>query len=346
MGRCNFILAFIWCSSLSAQIATAQSCPTVPAPGTCGCDFDLIFENGYQPPAAASALPPNSTPLALNWTTPADGAIVGAEFVQPRGSFTGPANTGITVNERVALTAADGFLGPTIALTPGSNVLTLKATTLDGATQTITRTITFNASIAPEATLVADAVGGYVPYSASFRVRLKSGSDKTIQQIAIDYLSDGQVDFTTSDPLEVLSNSYSNIGLAQASAVVTLRDPMNVTSTVNVSRWVLSESLPITRLTLCKVFNDMKLRLAANSIPQALLAVNADYRPRMQALWTGLGAGLPNAANNLGFVLDGDLSSYQAQLRVARPQATLTNWSVFPMLLTRDADGVWRIRRM
>jgi len=214
MGRCNFILAFIWCSSLSAQIATAQSCPTVPAPGTCGCDFDLIFENGYQPPAAASALPPNSTPLALN------------------------------------------------------------------------------------------------------------------------------------DPFGVLSNSYSNIGLAQATAVVTLLDPMNVTSTVNVSRWVLSESLPITRLTLCKVFNDMKLRLAANSIPQALLTVNEDYRPRMQTLWTGLGAGLPNAANNLGFVLDGDLSSYQAQLRVARPQTIPTNWSVFPMLLTRDGDGVWRIRSM
>jgi len=346
MGRYSFILAFICCSSLYAQIGTAQNCPTVPAPTTCGCDFDLVFQNSFQTPAIASTLPPDSTPLVLNWTSPVDGTTVSTGFVQPRGTFTGPANTGITINDRAALSAANGFLGPAIALIPGSNTLLLKATTLDGETQTITRTVTFNASGEPEAALLADSVGGYAPHSANFRVQLKAGSDNTIQQIAIDYLSDGQIDFTTSDPLVALSYSYNTIGLSQASAVVTLRNPMNVISTVNVSRWVLAESLPIQRLTLCKVFNDMKSRLVANSIPTALLAVNVDYRSRMQTLWTGLGAGLPNAANNLGFVLDGDLSSYQAQLRVARPQATPTNWSVFPMLLTRDADGVWRIRRM
>lgn len=283
---------------------------------------------------------------ALTWTSPADGATISTGFVQPRGTFTGPANTGITLNDQVALSGANGFLAQPITLTPGANTLTLVAKTLDGATQTITRTVTFSAAAAPEATLIADSVGGYAPHTANFRVQLKTGSDKVIQQIAIDYNSDGQVDLTTTNPLAVLSNSYASVGLTQASATVTLRDPMNVVTTVNVSRWVLAESLPITRLTLCKVFNDMKSRLVANSIPSALLAVNTNYRSKMQTLWTGLGATLPNVANNLGFVLDGDLSSYQAQLRVARPQTTPTNWSVFPMLLTRDADGVWRIRRM
>jgi hypothetical protein len=88
-------------------------------------------------------------------------------------------------------------------------------------------------------------------------IALKPGSDRTIDQIAID--------LTTTDPQGALRHLYANVGLSQATATVTLRDPTNATSTLMVTRHAIAESLPITRLTLCKVFNDIKSRLASNS---------------------------------------------------------------------------------
>jgi hypothetical protein len=96
-------------------------------------------------------------------------------------------------------------------------------------------------------------------------IALKPVSDRTIDQIAIDFTSEGQIDLTTTDPQAALRQNYPNVGLSQATATVTLRDPTNATSTLTVTRHVIAESLPITRLTLCKVFNDIKSRLASNS---------------------------------------------------------------------------------
>jgi len=90
----------------------------------------------------------------------------------------------------------------------------------------------------------------------------------------------------------------------------------------------------------------MKSRLVANSISTALNTVYPDLHPQLQTFWTGLGAQLPFAVSRLGFVLDGELSNTQAQLRIARTQATSNVWNVYPLALARDQDGVWRIRKM
>jgi len=193
-------------AAMFALTATAQSCPPNPPPTTCRCEFDLILGSRFQAPSALPILPPDASTLLVNLTFPADAISAGSEFMQPRGTFSGPANS--------------------------------------------------------------------------------------------------------------------------------------------VDRWVIGESLPLTRLTLGKVFNDMKSRLVANSISTALNTVYPDLRPQLQTFWTGLSAQPLFAVSRLGFVLDGELSNTQAQLRIARTQATSNVWNVYPLAFARDKDGVWRIREM
>lgn len=79
--------------AMFALTAGAQTCPPNPPPTTCGCDFDLIFGSGFQASSALPILPPDASTLTVNLTFPADAISVGSEFIQPRGTFSGPANS-------------------------------------------------------------------------------------------------------------------------------------------------------------------------------------------------------------------------------------------------------------
>lgn len=345
--RCRIFRTVALLSLLPAAQLAAQACPPNPPPSTCGCDFDVLFANGFDPPAATITLPPDATALAVKWTEPADGATVGDNVIQARGTFSGPSNVGITLNNHFVAIAGNTFASPSIPLKSGSNTLTLVTTTTAGSPQTVTRTVTFNPALAPEAVLRSDASSGYAPLSTRFRVALKAGSTRTIERIDLDFDDSGSIDFSTTDPAAVLKTSYTNPGARRVRAVITLRDAMNVQSTVTSTLSIVVLSQPRERLVLCKVFNDMRQRLIANDIPGALLRVSTDFRPTMQATWTGIGAALPTAANRIGFVLDGDLNLRQAALRLARPDTTdPTIWDIFPLTMSRADDGVWRVEEM
>jgi hypothetical protein len=66
------------------------------------------FERGEQP--AEAELPPPGTPLVFNLVWPSEGAVIGARAVHVRGTLTGPANTGVVINEReLAMTNVSAF---------------------------------------------------------------------------------------------------------------------------------------------------------------------------------------------------------------------------------------------
>lgn len=106
------------------------------------------FESGEQP--ASVVLPPENTPVTVTIQDPANGSTVGVGAIQVFGTYTGPANTGISVNGVPALTDGESFVSPRVLLEPGINTLTVRYATMDAAPVEITRSITYAASATPE----------------------------------------------------------------------------------------------------------------------------------------------------------------------------------------------------
>src|SRR5438093_897494 len=96
----------------------------------------------------ASNMPNKSVPrtsppgaLSLTITNPAPGETIGADRYNVRGTFQGPPNTGLTVNNLIAYTDAGRFIADNVPLTAGQNTLTVVATAPDGTSTTTAVTV-------------------------------------------------------------------------------------------------------------------------------------------------------------------------------------------------------------
>ena len=112
---------------------------------------------------------------------------------------------------------------------------------------------------------------------------------------------------------------------------------------------VLMQTMAFTRQTLCGVYYAMKHRLqpGQSGVPAALRTLAPKLRPEFQTLWTDLGANLPTTANQLGEIVDGQISDTAAEFQVAIPDPAVTGeFFGFPLVFRRADDGVWRISEM
>jgi len=95
----------------------------------CGVTASLVksgFERDEQPQTVV--FPAQAAPLTLSVEYPTEGAVINGAQIQLYGSFTGPANTGITVNGvQVAATNVANFTFAPIILSNGPQTLTISA---------------------------------------------------------------------------------------------------------------------------------------------------------------------------------------------------------------------------
>lgn len=129
---------------------------TVLAQENCGYPVSLLqsrFEAGEQPPTVD--LQPTNTPLTLGVDGLSNGQNIGTELIQVFGPYTGPVNTGITVNGEAVATTDTRYASGYIKLLPGANTIEIVATTMDGATQTISRTVNYVSTLLPDVELSA-----------------------------------------------------------------------------------------------------------------------------------------------------------------------------------------------
>lgn len=332
--------------ALFAANASAGSMCGVPPTGI----FQSRFEPGeVAPPAYVPnpVLPSDATPLALSVTFPTDGITVGTAFIQVHGTFAGPPNTGVSVNGTAALQAGTNFLGRGVLLEPGTNTLTVEVTSPSGVVQSVTRTVNFNASVAPDVELKSAHSGDYAPFSLRFTTPVRAGAtNTTIERVRIDYDGNATFDLDTTNSATRLTHRYQNPGLYVATAEVTLNDGDALTPPVVVtaSHRVMSEDLDVTRASLCKTFETFRARLAALQYTSALDVFNAEVRPRYQGFIEGLGANGGVVATGIGEIATGNIGQEGAELLLARPiSGQPGKFHSFPLQFTRDSDGVWRI---
>lgn len=320
---------------------------------SCGYTLAVLksgFENGEQPPTVV--LPPSNTPLTLVVDAPIQSSTVGVEFIQVYGSYSGPTNTGITTNGIAAASTATRYSSGPIKLSMGANTITVTATTTDGTTQTITRNINYDPNQVTEVELATDAFSSFAPARIPFALRYRLPAMQTaLVRVEIDYQGDGSFEFDGVAPPLVLGFNYDNVGDFAPLARLSFDDGNMVTPLVvrTASARVLLESIARTRQTLCFVYYEMKHRLqpGATGIPLALNTLVPALRNEYQQIWTDLGGNLASTANQLGEIVDGQISDTVAEFSVAVPDPALPGeFFGFPVHFRRSEDGVWRISEM
>lgn len=336
LARCALVVALFACTSAAK------------ATETCGVRLSTYrsgFEAGEQPQEAI--LPAANTALSLAVTYPPDGHVSGVRNIQVYGTLSGPPNTGVIVNNQIALSNASQFTSQPIALTEGANVLTVVASTQDGGTQTITRTIQYQPGSGNPVQFGAVSAGNFAPLRIPFSLNFNPpGANPNLARVQIDYDGNGQFDSDTTALPNSLFRDFATPGVYLARARVSFDDGNSGTPIeVHEAEFQIQmQQIAYTREVLCTVYYDMKHRLQATDITGALHTIATDKRNDYQAIWTSAGGNLPTIAASLGDIVKGQISDNSAELMAAVPDDQRPgDFLGFTVALERDPLGVWRI---
>jgi hypothetical protein len=324
---------------------------TAQAQDRCGIPLSVHrsgFESGEQPSSAV--LPVESTPITVQLDTPTNNATTGVSSIFVTGTYTGPATTGLSVNDVPMLTDGSRFISMRVPLAQGANTLSFKYASLDNAPVSLTRTVTYDPAQAPSVLLTSGAPGEHAPVVMPFYLTttLPAGQS-TVTRVQIDYNGDGTFDVDAAQPLP-LYYPYETAGQYLARARVSFDDGSSVTPLVVLESTtpVLIQNLAVTRQTLCGIYYAMKNRLIANNPGTAANALMPAIQSRFQGVWMQLAQSnaLVTAGTRLGEIVDGQIARNAAEFEVAIPTDVAGSFRGYRVQFRKDTNGVWRIRSM
>jgi glucodextranase-like protein len=285
----------------------------------------------------ATPTPPPPGGLSVAITNPAPGETIGADRYNVRGTFQGPPNTGLTVNNLIAYTDAGRFIADNVPLTAGQNTLTVVATAPDGTSTTTA--VTVNASGAPpNPSLIVDASKGFAPLSVTFNYAFSSGSG--LKKVAIDFDGDGRDDFRTTNPpgpSGSVQNTYSEPGLYLA--VLTITDIFGGVHKADIGIQVAAfEALDALFLSVWNRMNDALLR---GDVGGALACLNSRAQEKYARVFSDLLVDMP--AIVASYSIPQRVSAGDNYFEYAVNRTIDGENQIFFVYLLRDADGVWRM---
>ena len=336
-------------------LSTKQSL-SIPT-GSVLCGIDDIFYGTFEPASFAlvtqlpgGAVSPGLTAsiigsgLSVHIVSPIGGATINDTTVDVTGTFTGPLNTGISIDGVAGYVTNGQFLVPNVPLGSGSNQLTASATTLPGGTPATHMVSVTQSGTGAPVSISVDHPSDYAPALLSFSYHIGAlPSGFPVQTIVINF-GNGTSPFSGSSLSGAPTQAkYKTPGLYQASLSVT-----DTHSNTYVGyRSVLMQDLPTQRGMLCDVYGYLQTQLSIPNATNASLAFQLNMQSQYLSLFTAIGnSNLPTAAQQLGVIVGGVLGQGFADLIVDRDDSGSSTRSGFPLRLTQGADGVWRISEM
>ncbi len=274
--------------------------------------------------------------LTVQVTSPADGMTVNDNSILVSGTITGPTNTGVTVNGQVACVIGNTFYAQNIPLLTGDNTLLVIATTIDGLEAT--QSFTVNSSGPSAIQMDVDDICGFAAHTASFNVI--NNSSYAIQQLDVDFVSDGIIDLSTTDPTELIEHTYQNPGVYPVT--VTAIDINNTQHVLN-STIVVSDIL-VTDNLLQGLYTQMLDRLRVGSTEGALNTVSAMVNEKYRNVFSSLSGSLTTVVDQLGTIESSSISEDMAEYVIVRQSSNGSQH--YLIYLMRGEDGVWRIGSM
>ena len=271
--------------------------------------------------------------LAINITTPTNGATVPSGQLTVRGSITNPTGgeVGLMVNGVSTATQQNAFVG-LVFVSPETTSLTAIVTSKNGtsATQTIPITV-LNAAPSPTVLHVLPTNG-----PAPLTVTFSFFGDVEILQVTLDANGDGNVDFT-GPHLTQQSFTYLEPGIYVATAnatdiqgnqlltnaVVQVLDPTELDGILQ-ARWLA-----------------MKDALRAGDIPAALSQIISQARPSYEEGFQIISAQLPGIDEILTPVSLVRIGNNEAVYKASRNDDGIP--MSFEVRFAMDVDGFWRV---
>lgn len=276
--------------------------------------------------------------------SPVAGAAIADDQVSVGGTWSGPTNTGITVNGVIAALSGNQFFAA-VPLVPGANTLTIVATAPGGASATSTVQVT---SSGPAPTrVVASALQGFAPLNVSFTVT----SDRPIESVEGNFAVGFQIcaegfcfeagSFFVSPVTVPLVFTYEQPGTYQAVFNVRHTDGTTVTKTLRI---VVQDPQQLDQL-LQATWNSFTQALVARDKVAAMKSLTASAQARYGRVFDALQTSLPAVAASVSAPEPGLMTSTVGEYFLTR-QAPDGSLRLFLIYFIRDADGVWRLDTM
>ena len=271
--------------------------------------------------------------LAINITTPTNGATVPAGQLIVHGSITNPSGgeIGLTVNGVSTAIQQNAFVG-LVFVSAETTSLTAIVTSKNGtsATQTIPITVL---TAAPSSTVLhVLPTNGPAPLTATFSLF----GDVEVRQVILDANGDGNVDFT-GQHLTQQSFTFAQPGIYVATANATdLQGNQLAAST-------LVQVLDQTELDgiLQARWLAMKDALRSGDIPAALSQIVARARPSYEEGFQIISAQLPSIDEILTSVSLVRIGNNEAVYKASRNDDGIP--MSFEVRFAMDVDGFWRV---
>jgi len=261
------------------------------------------------------------------------GSIVASDNTSVSGTFSGPSNTGITVNGIVAAIIGNTFVVPDVPLQPGVNTLTVVLTTPGG--QTTTSTISVTSTGPAPIQVSASPAQGVAPLGVTFTINNRTHN--AIQSVQADYSGTGSL--ANVNP-NLLLNNYLVPGIYQARFIITDSTGATYQQTVPIA---VQDPAQIDQM-LRTTWSGFTTTLAAQDTTQALLHFNAQAQTKYGPVLSALLPSLPQIVASFSAPQLMSVSGQVGEYVVSRTiNGVNQNFFIY---FARDSDGVWRLDSM
>jgi glucodextranase-like protein len=306
---------------------TAFSAANVPLnPGT-----NTITATGTTPQGAtaSASITVTSAAPALTIVSPANGATVNGDSVLVRGTFTGPTNSGISVNEQIAALGGGGNFSAVVPIAPGANTITATVTSPGGSTSTRSVTVNANGTF----TLVkatADRTAGLAPLAVTFTIENPTASNVplTFDGAGIGTLPAGATaSFAVTYPAGVFTAS---IGVTEPGGTFTQ------------SFVIQSFDVRSRDAFFQAIFAGVKTNLAAGNIEGALVYFSPGVRDHYRTVLNNIAASLPALFGSFPPIRPTAMSDTDAEYFVVQTEGGRRYG--YRIYFALGGDGVWRLQ--
>lgn len=310
---------------------------SVPITGLAGDAIYLFIRDsaGNESAWRAYSMSGTAPPPSLLITQPADSDVVATDAIAVQGTVAAGFQTSVTVNGQPAQVHNGNFYAR-ISLRPDSQTIVVQAIDINGAVATDSVTVTSTAT--SPVTILPDEPEGVAPHKVSFYVTVAATID--VQRMELDQDGDGDIDATTTNPLESLSATYSQAGIYHPRVTVWATNGSSYTADTD----ILIHSLTAMNATLRGVYDGMLGNLRNGDIPAAMRYTNPGMKAKYEAIFSSIGTGLDALVDQLGTVVGGSIGTDIAQFYIMRDEQGQT--MLYSVYFVKAPDGIWRIAEM
>ncbi len=274
-------------------------------------------------------------PLSIQIVTPADSALIADDSVNITGTFTGPPDTAITINGKVACIQGTSFVVPQLPLRTGANTLQANATTHDELITT--RTHQINSSGPSPLTARMTPPCGPAPHTA--RVYLDNRSAELVS-VDIDFDGDGILEISNGDPKAPLSFTFPNPG--RFDTTIWANDINGTTYYRELP--VIATDISVMDDLLRNTYSEMLERLRAGALEGGLNMIATPARQHYKSVFDALAPDLGAIVDQLGTLDKGTIGTEYAEYLLIRTRGP--GGDAFLIYFIRGEDGVWRLSEM